>query len=161
MATREENLAAVRRIRAELLRLLDGMDYCLDWKDGDGWCAREILYHLVDTPDGGVGGVIAGTLDGSRSEVTILPDINNITPERRAADLDAAIAGPLAILQTIEDAISAAAEADFEQRTIFARLPARGIAETRTAQSLIDGVFARHWGEHLAQLRTLRETLGI
>ena len=37
MATREENLAAVRRIRAELLRLLDGMDYCLDWKDGDDW----------------------------------------------------------------------------------------------------------------------------
>lgn len=161
MATREENLAAVRRIRAELLRLLDGMDYCLDWKDGAGWCAREILYHLVDTPAGGVGGVIAGTLDGSRSEVTILPDINNITPERRAADLDAAVAGPLDILQTIEDAIAAAADADFEQRTIFARLPARGIAETRTAQSLIDGVFARHWGEHLAQLRTLRETLGI
>lgn len=161
MATREENLAAVRRIRAELLRLLDGMDYCLDWKDGDGWCAREILYHLVDTPDGGVGAVIAGTLDGSRAEVTILPDINNITPERRAADLDAAIAGPLSILQTIEDAIAAAADADFEQRAIFAHLPARGIAETRTAQSLIDGVFARHWGEHLAQLRTLRETLGI
>ena len=161
MATREENLAAVRRIRAELLRLLDGMDYCLDWKDGDGWCAREILYHLVDTPAGGVDGVIAGTLDGSRSEVTILPDINNITPERRAADLDAAIAGPLSILQAVEDAISAAADADFEQRTIFARLPARGIAETRTAQSLIDGVFARHWGEHLAQLRALRETLGI
>ena len=161
MATREENLAAVRRIRAELLRLLDGMDYCLDWKDGDGWCVREILYHLVDTPAGGVGAVIAGTLDGSRSEVTILPDINNITPERRAADLDAATAGPLSILQTVEDAIAAAADADFEQRAIFARLPARGIAETRTAQSLLDGVFARHWGEHLAQLRTLRETLGI
>lgn len=161
MVTRAENLDTVRRIRAELMRLLDGMDYCLDWKDGDGWCAREILYHLADTPDGGVGGIIAGTLDGSRTEVTIRPDINNITAARRAADIDAVIAGPLSILQTAEDAISAAADADFEQRTIFVRLPARGIAETRAAQSLIDGVFARHWGEHLAQLRTLRETLGI
>ena len=161
MATCADNLATVRRIRAELMRLLDGMDYCLDWKDGDNWCAREILYHLADTPVGGVGGVIAGALDGSRAEVTILPDINDITPERRAADIDAVRAGPLAILQTIEDAIAAAADADFERRTILARLPARGIAETRTAQSLIDGVFARHWGEHLAQLRILRETLAI
>lgn len=162
MATCADNLATVRRIRAELMQLLDGMDYCLDWKDGDGWCAREILYHLVDTPEGGVGEVIAGALDGSRAEVTILPDINNITPERRAADIDAATAGPLAILQTIEDAIAAvSSDAEFEQRTIFARLPARGIEETRTAQSLIDGVFARHWGEHLAQLRVLRETLAI
>ena len=162
MATREDNLATVRRIRADLMRLLDGMDYCLDWKDGDGWCAREILYHLADTPEGGVGRVIAGALDGSIAEVTILPDINNITPERLASDLDAAHAGPLAILQTLEDAIAAVStDADFEQRTILARLPARGIAETRPAQSLIDGVFARHWGEHLAQLQALRETLGI
>ena len=86
MATRDDNLATVSRIRAELTALLDGMDYCLDWKDGDGWCAREILYHLVDTPEGGVGSIIAGVLDGSRPEITILPDINNMNPERMAAE---------------------------------------------------------------------------
>ena len=161
MATREENLATVRRIRAELTGLLEGMDYCLDWKEGDGWCARQILYHLVDTPEGGVGQVIAGVLDGSRAEVVILPDISDITPARAAAGIAEALAGPLSALQTLEDAVSAAGDADFDARTVWARLPARGIAESRTAQALLDGVFARHWGEHLAQLRALRQALGL
>ncbi len=160
MSTREENLATVRRIREELTSILAGMDYCLDWKDGDNWCAREVLYHLVDTPEGGIGSVIAGVLDGSRDEVTILPDANNMTPERMAADLDEALAGPLAILQTAEDAIAAASDGDFEGRTAVANLPHRGVHETRTAQAFIDGL-ERHWGEHLAQLRTIRETLGV
>ena len=110
MATRDENLATVRRIRDELTGLLAGMDYCLDWKDGDNWCAREVLYHLVDTPEGGIGGVIAGVLNGTRDEVTILPDANNMTDERMATDIDEAMGGPLSILQTAEDAIAAASD---------------------------------------------------
>ena len=165
MATRDENLATVRRIREELTTLLDGMDYCLDWKDGAGsdadpWCAREVLYHLVDTPEGGIGSVIAGVLSGSLAEVTILPDISNITPERLAADIGDALAGPLAILQTAEDAIANAVDGDFEERTALAHLPHRGIHEQRTAQSFIDGL-ERHWGEHLNQIRAIREALGM
>ena len=160
MATRDDNLTTVRRIRAELAGLLDGMDYCLDWKDGDGWCAREVLYHLVDTPEGGIGSIIAGVLDGARAEITILRDLSNITPERLAADLDAALAIPLSILQTAEDAIANASDADFTERTTFAHLQHRGINEIRTAQSIIDGL-ERHWGEHLGQLREIREALGM
>ena len=160
MATRDENLATVRRIRDELTGLLAGMDYCLDWKDGDNWCAREVLYHLVDTPDGGIGGVIAGVLDGTRDEVTILPDANNMTAERMATDIDDALGGPLSILQTAEDAIAAASDADFTQRTAMAHLPHREVHEVRTAQAFIDGL-ERHWGEHLNQLRVIRESLGM
>ena len=160
MATRDENLATVRRVRDELTSLLDGMDYCLDWKAGDNWCAREVLYHLVDTPEGGIGSVIAGVLDGSLPEVTILPDISNMTPERMAADIDDALAGPLSILQTAEDAIANAADADFDTRTALAHLPHREIHEIRPAQSFIDGL-ERHWGEHLGQLRAIREALGM
>ena len=160
MPTREDNLATVRRIRDELTSLLEGMDYCLDWKDGDNWCAREVLYHLVDTPEGGIGGVIAGVLDGTRDEVLILPDANNMTPERMAADIDEATAGPLAILQTAEAAIATASDADFVEKTAMAHLPHREIHEVRTAQAFIDGL-ERHWGEHLNQLRTIRETLGV
>ena len=160
MATRDENLATVRRIRDELTGLLAGMDYCLDWKDGDNWCAREVLYHLVDTPEGGIGGVIAGVLNGTRDEVTILPDANNMTDERMATDIDEALGGPLSILQTAEDAIAAASDADFTERTAMAHLPHREIHEVRTAQAFIDGL-ERHWGEHLNQLRTIRESLGM
>ena len=160
MATRDENIATVRRIRDELTLLLEGMDYCLDWKDGDNWCAREVLYHLVDTPEGGIGSVIAGVLNGTREEVLILPDANNMTPERMATDIDEALAGPLSILQTAEDAIAAASDADFTERTAMAHLPHREVHEARTAQSFIDGL-ERHWGEHLNQLRAIRETLGV
>ena len=160
MATRDENLATVRRIRDELTGLLAGMDYCLDWKDGDNWCAREVLYHLVDTPEGGIGSVIAGVLSGTRDEVLILPDANNMTPERMAADIDNALAGPLGILQTAEDAIAAASDADFMDRTAMAHLPHREVHEVRTAQAFIDGL-ERHWGEHLNQLRVIRESLGV
>ena len=160
MATRDENLATVRRIRDELTALLEGMDYCLDWKDGDNWCAREVLYHLVDTPEGGIGSVIAGVLDGTRAEITILPDANNMTPERMAADIDGAQAGPLAILQTAEDAIAAASNTDFTEKTAMTHLPHRDIHEVRTTQAFIDGL-ERHWGEHLAQLQAIRETLGV
>ena len=160
MATRDENLATVRRVRDELTSLLEGMDYCLDWKDGDNWCAREVLYHLVDTPEGGIGSVISGVLDGTREEVLILPDANNMTPERMATDIGDALAGPLGILQTAEDAIAAASDADFTERTAMAHLPHREIHEVRTAQAFIDGL-ERHWGEHLNQLRTIRETLGV
>ncbi len=160
MATRDENIATVRRIRDELTLLLEGMDYCLDWKDGDNWCAREVLYHLVDTPEGGIGSVIAGVLNGTREEVLILPDANNMTPERMATDIAEALAGPLSILQTAEDAIAAASDADFTERTAMAHLPHREVHEARTAQSFIDGL-ERHWGEHLNQLRAIRETLGV
>lgn len=160
MADRATNLATVHRIREELTGLLDGMDYCLDWKDSDNWCAREVLYHLVDTPEGGIGSVIAGVLSSSLEEVTILPDISNMTPERMAADIGDALAGPLAILQTAEDAIANADDGDFEGRTALAHLPHREIHEQRTAQSFIDGL-ERHWGEHLNQLREIRETLGM
>ena len=170
MPTRDENLATIRRIREELTGLLEGMDYCLDWKDGDDralehraleqWSAREVLFHLVDTPEGGIGSVIAGVLNGTRDEITILPDANNMTPERMAADIDGALAGPLDILQTAEDAIAAASDADFVAKTAMAHLPHRDIHEVRTAQAFIDGL-ERHWGEHLNQLRTIRETLGV
>ena len=160
MADRATNLATVRRVREELTTLLDGMDYCLDWKDGDNWCAREVLYHLVDTPEGGIGSVIAGVLDGSRAEVTILPDISNMTPERMATDISDALAGPLSILQTAEDAIASATDGDFEARTAMTHLPHRDIHEIRPAQSFIDGL-ERHWGEHLNQLRAIREALGM
>ncbi len=160
MSARDLNLATVRHIRSQLTALLEGMDYCLDWKDGDNWSAREILYHLVDTPENGIGSVIAGVLHGSLSEITILPDANNITPERLAADIHQALACPLAILQTAEDAIAAASDADFMARTAVAHFPHRNIHEIRTAQAFIDGL-ERHWSEHLNQLRAIRETLGV
>lgn len=43
----------------------------------------------------------------------------------------------------------------------MAHLKARGYDEERTPQIILERTFARHWGEHLGQLRELRETLGV
>ena len=83
-----------------------------------------------------------------------------MTPDRMATDIADALAGPLSILQTAEDAIASAADADFQSRTALAHLPHRDIHEIRPAQSFIDGL-ERHWGEHLNQLRDIRQSLGM
>ena len=41
------------------------MDYCLDWKpDASAWCARQVVYHLLNTPPGGLASVVKGVLSG-------------------------------------------------------------------------------------------------
>ena len=52
---RDGLLEDAHSIRAELDWLLAGMEYCLDWKPDQGaWSAREVVYHIVDTPEGGI-----------------------------------------------------------------------------------------------------------
>ena len=121
MATREENLATVRRIRAELMALLEGMDYCLDWKEGDGWCAARSYITWWTRPRAAWGRSLPASWTAAGAEVVILPDISDITPARAAAGIAEALAGPLSALQTLEDAVSAAGDADFDARTTWAR----------------------------------------
>ena len=78
IAEHRQNLAAIHQ---RLTGLLDGMDYCLDWKpDAAAWSVRELVYHLLDTPAGGWPTVIAGTLSGELSEYEIQSDLTNLTP---------------------------------------------------------------------------------
>ena len=64
------------------------------------------------------------------------------------------------ILDTGVYAIVAASDGGFVKKTAMAHLPHREIHEVRTAQSLVDGL-ERHWGKHLALLRTIHETVGM
>ena len=48
---KQAHIESVRNIQSELLAVLEGMDYCLDWKpDSEDWSARELVYHVLDTP---------------------------------------------------------------------------------------------------------------
>ena len=54
-STLDSRMAAILDTQNRLLRLLEGMDYCLDWKpDPAEWSARQVIYHLLDTPPGGL-----------------------------------------------------------------------------------------------------------
>ena len=158
---KETHLNTIRSIRDELFRLIDGMDYCLDWKpDQDSWSVREVIYHLVDTPEGGMHGLIGGIISGEKQEFDLEPDLNNMDQERLATEMEQIRKDVGTILDGLEQTVVTADEADFG-KMILAHLIARGRDEQRTAQQLLEGLFARHWGEHLGQIRELREGLGV
>ena len=159
---REAHLQNVRAIRDETFSILEGMDYCLDWKpDPEAWSAREVIYHLVDTPPGGLHRLFQGLLSGNLPEFDLTPDLTNMTPERQTFHLEKARQDLEEVLDGIEQAVSNASDDDVATKSVLAHLIARGRDEERTAQMLLEGLFARHWRGHLEQLRELREALGV
>jgi hypothetical protein len=159
---KEAHLTTIRGIQAELLPLLDGMDYCLDWKpEADAWSAREAVYHLLDTPPGGAHRILKGMFTGTLTEYDLWADRSNMTPERLAYDAEQVRVDIGQFFRGMEEAMSLAAEADFEGKSVLVHLKSRGLDEPRTAQQLLERGFSRHWGEHLAQIRELREALGM
>ena len=158
----DRHLATAHSIRAELLELLEGMDYCLDWKpDSDSWSGREVIYHLVDTPAGGLHSLVQGMLSGQKTEFDLMPDQKNITPDRLVLEFRGVKKDILEVLEGLEGAVSGASEAELGEKTITAHLLARGTTEQQTMQNLLQGLFARHWLGHLSQIRELREALGM
>ena len=155
-------LEDIRSIKAGLIQLLDGMDYCLDWKpDSDSWSGREVSYHLVDTPAGGLHSLVQGMLSGQKTEFDLMPDQKNITPDRLVLEFREVKKDILEVLEDLEGMVSGASEAELGEKTITAHLLARGTTEQRTMQNLLQGLFARHWRGHLSQIRELREALGM
>ena len=163
MATsKSEHLQNVQSIHHELIELLDGMDYCLDWKpDTSAWSARDLVYHLVDTPPGGIHGVVAGILSGQLAEFDLWSDRNNMTPERLTNDMEQVRQDVLVVLDRLENSLDGATEEELSQKSAMVHQRNRGWDEPRTAENLLLGLFARHWQEHLEQLRELRQALGM
>ena len=159
---KESQQDRARGIREELLDLLEGMDYCLDWKPDPGsWSVREIVYHLLDTPEGGVHTVLGGILSGGLAEYEVWADRTNMTPERQTCDLETVLADISDLFRGIETALDACSDEDLVTKSALAHLKSYDRENQRTAAELLDGVFARHWGEHLGQIREIRETLGV
>jgi hypothetical protein len=98
---------------------------------------------------------------GTLKEYNLWPDLNNMTPERQRYDMGQVKQDIGRFFQGMEQAMSLATEEDFEGKSVLAHLKSRGRDEPRTAKALLEGVFARHWREHLGQLRSLREALGV
>ena len=137
------------------------MNYCLDWKASDSdWSAREIVYHLLDTPPGGMALVVKGIVDGELSEYEIWSDRTNVTDKRATLDIDE-IEGDIGeFFAAFSAALAAARDADLEVRRVLMRQRTRGEDVERTLETALAG-FDRHWRDHLAQLGELREALGF
>ena len=159
---RDHYLQEIGSVRDRLRGLLEGMDYCLDWKPADEeWSARDIGYHLVDTPPGGAHAALQGTLDGTLERFSITAGLDNLTPERRQGGLEALMEELEAVLAGLDAAVGGAVDSALDEKSVVVHSVTRSTNQQRTARELLDGIFLRHWGEHLAQLASLREALGL
>ncbi len=159
---KDANLESVLGVRAELLALLDGMDYCLDWKaDPSEWSARQVVYHILETPTGGIPKILAGMISGELEEFEIVADLDNMTPTRQGNDFEQVRQDISDYFQAMQEALETAAETDFDEKSALVHLRSRSAHEQRTAQELLDRAFNGHWSGHLAQIRELRDALGM
>ena len=159
---RDSLLELANSVHARLLELLDGMDYCLDWRaDADSWSVRQVVYHLLDTPPGGIHGILKGLVDGSLTEYDLWADRDNLTPERMEHDMEQ-VRGDIALLfDGLADTLGAAADADLLEKTVVVHIKSRNEDTTRNGEELLLRQFTGHWEDHLSQLKELRESLGF
>jgi hypothetical protein len=150
------------QVQRELDEVLEGMDYCLDWRPDDkNWSAREVLWHILEDPEGGIPNAIHGIIQGTLPELTIIADETHLNPQREAMDLEA-IRGELKrYFDRLEEVLKGATDGQISQLTTSCWFPLRNLREHRSAQNLLEGLFLRHWRDHLGQLRDLRKGLGL
>ena len=156
------HLDNARTIQLDIIQLLDGMGYCLDWRpEASSWSARQVVYHLLDTPPSGLPRVIRGVFSGELEEFELWADLDNINPDRTSYDLEQVQKDISGFFDSMMEVLEAAAEEEFEQKSVLLHQRNRGWDEPRTVQNLLEGLFARHWRDHLGQIRELRESLGM
>ncbi len=161
MSTIQSQRENVDSLRAALLEMLDGMNYCLDWKPEESdWSPREIVYHLLDTPSGGTASLVQSIVSGEITEYEIWSDRTNINEARATLDLGEVEADISAFFTKFDNALQTAADADLPGRRVLMRQRTRGQDEERTLEALLAG-WARHWRAHLEQLAELRAALGF
>ncbi len=158
----DSHLSEIRDIQERLHQLLAGMDYCLDWKpNASAWSARQVVYHLMNTPPGGPASVVRGVISGGLTEYDLWSDLDNITSERQSYDYSAVLQDIDTFFSCLETVLAAAGEGDLALNRAIVHNKSRGTDSERTAGDILEGGFGRHWPEHLEQLRELRESLGI
>ncbi|MDA0265102.1 MAG: hypothetical protein O3A93_13750 [Chloroflexi bacterium] len=159
---KQKHLDSAENLKTELLAILDGMGYCLDWKqEPTEWSARELVYHILETPPGGVHGLVKGILAGEVSEYDLWSDLTNMTPERAGYDLAQVTADIEALFQGLQDALSGASDSDLDGKTVMMHQKTRGVDEERSVNTILERTLNVHIPEHLVQVRGLREALGI
>ena len=155
-------LENARKAQTRLIESLDGADYCLDWKpEPSDWSLREVVYHLLDTPAGGLPLVVKRIISGELQEYDLWAGLTNITPRRAAHDLDRVRKDVNYFFQDLELALVDAEDADLLNLKVLIHFKTREIDEERSIQRLLDRGFDVHWPEHLAQARELRKALGL
>ena len=161
MTTLKESISrSAKGLEAALAAEMEGMDYCLDWKpNSQEWSAREILWHVLEDPEGGIPRAIRGILDGSLPELTIIADETHMTPIREAMDLETIRSYVKDFFDDLWEVLKNASNTDLTSKKTSCWFPSINYREERTPQNLLEGLFLRHWNEHVKQLASIRQSL--
>ena len=155
---RDMHLENVGEIRRELSRILDGMQDSLDWRpDPDSWSAREVATHMLYTPPGGVPQVLNGLLAGTTQEYDLWADQKYMTEEAQAWTLEEVREQFDRYFDALEQTLLTLTDSVLEETSALVHQRNRHWDEPRTAQWLVERLFAGHWREHLVQLEELKE----
>ena len=155
-------LIAIRTLKQDLTDVLDGMDNCLDWKnDPNSWSAREVIYHLIDTPAEGMDLLVRRILKTEGEVFELVPDISNMSEVRLLNNIEQVKADIFNILDNLELIITDASWEEITEKTVVVDLVAQGTREESTVLNLLQGLFIRHWSQHVIQLKNTRCSLGL
>ena len=155
-------LVTIRTLKQDLTDVLDGMDNCLDWKnDPNSWSAREVIYHLIDTPEEGMDLLVRRILKTEGEAFELVPDISNMSEVRLLNDIEQVKADIFKILDNLELIITDTSSEELMEKKVVVDLVNQGANEERTVLNLLEGLFIRHWSQHVIQLKNTRLALGL
>ena len=155
-------LVTIRTLKQDLTDVLDGMDNCLDWKnDPNSWSAREVIYHLIDTPAEGMDLLVRRILKTEGEAFELVPDISNMSEVRLLNDIEQVKADIFKILDNLELIITDTSSEELMEKKVVVDLVGQGANEARTVLNVLQGLFIRHWSQHVIQLKNTRFSLGL
>ena len=156
------HIDSLQAARDQLLELLSGLDYCLDWKpEPSDWSARQVVYHLLESPPGGLQRVLWAAISGGAEAIEVWAGDDNVTPERAGYDLDQVLDDVARFFTSMQEALEAAGKQDLGGESVLDRYQTSGGGQTYTVGDLLDSMFGPHWREHMDQIRALRDALGM
>jgi hypothetical protein len=123
--------------------------------DETSWSIRQHIYHLLDTPTGGIHSIMTTVKTNPKELLVIIPDLDNITEaDQKKTSLEIQT-DLINYSKLFHSCLSLYSEEDLDQIIIQTSLPKRGIIEGRTPRSLLDRLFVSHWSEHISDLLKL------
>ncbi|MFL2644310.1 MAG: hypothetical protein ACJ0KI_01385 [Dehalococcoidia bacterium] len=121
----------------------------------DGWSLRQHIYHLIDTPIGGLHTGLEQAMSIPDFILEIIPDLDNLNEERR-------VFNHIEILKDLDNysyafhkVLASYNQSKLDTIIIETSFPKRGFKEDRSARTLLDRLFVRHWSEHLYDMTNL------
>ena len=150
-------LRRANQLERDLEKSIEGMDYYIDNKlDIEEWSVREVLWHILEDPEGGMPKAVESIIDGTLSELTIVADETHLTLERQSMDLPAIRQEIGAYFRQLKEVLSVVSDGQISRITISCWFPLKNHREDRTSEALLEGLFLRHWSDHVKQLQALQ-----